>query len=331
MRALVAGAAGFVGSHFVRSLLGGAYPSWHDTSVTAVDKLTYPGNDANLEPVEDSPRLTFVRGDIADGRLLADVVPGHDVVINFAAETHGGTSILTPAAFTEANVAAVQILLQACLEAKVPRVVQVSTGQVYGSIESGSWTEESPLLPNSPYPASKAAGDLICRAYARTYGLDVLVTRCSNNYGPYQFPGKIIPLFVTNAWEGRPLPLYGDGRNVREWLHVDDHCRGVQLVAEKGRTGEIYNIGGGRPLSNIELAGIIATACGIGWDRVEFVADRKGRDRRYSLESSRIAELGYSPRTAFAEGLAATIRWYRDNRWWWEPLKRRATLTGEPN
>jgi dTDP-glucose 4,6-dehydratase len=218
-------------------------------------------------------------------------------------------------------------MLAAALEHGVPRFVHVSTDEVYGSIESGSWTEEQPLLPNSPYSASKASSDLLARAYARTHGLDVSITRCSNNYGPYQFPEKVIPLFVTNLLEGRSVPLYGDGLNVRDWLHVDDHCRGIQLVLEGGRAGEVYNIGGGCELTNRELTGRLLDACGGDWDMVEHVEDRKGHDRRYSVDIRKITdELGYVPQVAFAEGLAETVEWYRANRDWWAPLKNRAAL-----
>jgi dTDP-glucose 4,6-dehydratase len=322
MRILVTGGAGFVGSHYVRTLLAGGYPSFRDARVTVLDKLTYAGNLANLEPVTHSPRLTFVRGDICDGGLLADIVPGHDLVINFAAESHVDRSIVGASSFVTANVLGVQVLLEACLDAKVPRVVQVSTDEVYGSVASGSWAEDAPLEPNSPYSAAKAGGDLMARAYARTHGLEVAITRCCNNYGPYQFPEKVIPLFVTNLLDGLKVPLYGDGQNVRGWIHVDDHCRGIQTVAEHGRPGAVYHIDGDVELANVELTQAILECCGAGWDMVTGVEDRKGHDRRYSLDDSVLRDMGYAPRIPFREGLQATVRWYRDNRRWWEPLKQ---------
>jgi len=322
MRVLVTGGAGFIGSHYVRTLLTDGYPGLPGASVTVLDKLTYAGNLANLDSVSGSPRLTFVRGDICDQALLAALVPGHDLVLNFAAETHVDRSIEGATAFVTTNVAGTQALMQACLDAGVPRVVQVSTDEVYGSIAEGSWTETAPLAPNSPYAAAKAGGDLIAQAYARTHGLNVSITRCCNNYGPYQFPEKVIPLFVTNLLDGQQVPLYGDGRNIRGWIHVDDHCRGIQLVAEQGQPGAVYHIDGDGELSNVELTERLLASCGAGWDRVRRVADRKGHDRRYSLNDSALRALGYAPRTPFEAGLEATVAWYRDNRAWWEPLKK---------
>jgi dTDP-glucose 4,6-dehydratase len=324
MRILVTGGAGFIGSHYVRTLLGGGYPGFGDAQVTVFDKLTYAGNLANLEPVTDSPGLTFVRGDICDAGLLATVVPGNDIVVNFAAETHVDRSISGAADFVTTNVVGTQVLLQACLDAGVPRVVQVSTDEVYGSVATGSWAEDARLEPNSPYAAAKAGGDLIARAYARTHGLDVSITRCCNNYGPYQFPEKLIPLFTTNLLDGNKVPLYGDGQNVRGWIHVDDHCRGVQLVVEQGKPGFVYHINGDTELTNTELTRELLEICGAGWDMVTPVEDRKGHDRRYSLDDSVLRGMGYAPRIPFAEGLRATVDWYAGNRAWWEPLKQRA-------
>ena len=327
MRILVTGGAGFIGSHFVRQLLSDAYPLLTTSSVLVLDKLTYAGNRANLDPVADSPRLEFVEGDILDATLAGELMQGCDAVVHFAAESHVDRSILGAADFVVTNVVGTQTLLDAALRARVGRFVHVSTDEVYGSIDTGSWTEDQPLEPNSPYSASKAGSDLIARAYARTHGLDVCVTRCSNNYGPYQFPEKVIPLFVTNLIDGRPVPLYGDGLNVRDWLHVDDHCRGIALVLTGGRGGEVYNIGGGTELTNRELTGRLLDACGAGWDRVEAVEDRKGHDRRYSVDIGKISsELGYAPQVDFAQGLADTVRWYRENRPWWEPLRAGAAL-----
>jgi dTDP-glucose 4,6-dehydratase len=254
---------------------------------------------------------------------LEAVLPGHDAVVNFAAETHVDRSITGAADFAMTNFVGAQQVFDAALRHKVGRVVQVSTDEVYGTIPDGSWREDHLLEPNSPYSAAKAGADLLARAYARTYGLPISVTRCSNNYGPYQFPEKVIPLFVTNLIDGKHVPLYGDGLNVRDWLHVDDHCRGIQLVLERGAPGEIYNIGGGRELTNKELTDLLLQATGRGWDYVDYVTDRLGHDRRYSVDHSKLAAMGYRPRYAFEEGLAETVRWYRDNRAWWEPLKAR--------
>ncbi|MFI1169757.1 dTDP-glucose 4,6-dehydratase [Streptomyces sp. NPDC020801] len=329
MKLLITGGAGFIGSHYVRSLLAGRYPGHEETRLTVVDKLTYAGTLSSL-PCEHR-RLTFVRGDICDLDLLMDVVPGHDAVVHFAAESHVDRSIAGSAPFITTNVVGTHTLLECCLRTGVERFVHVSTDEVYGSVDEGSWTEASPLEPNSPYAASKAAADLVVRAFHRTHRLWTTVTRCTNNYGPYQFPEKIIPLFVTRLLDGRKVPLYGDGLHVREWLHVDDHCRAIQLVLEAGRAGATYNIDGGTELTNRELTGRVLAAFGAGWDQVEQVEDRKGHDRRYSLDASRIREeLGYEPRITFEQGLAETVRWYRENRAWWQPLARRAAALAEP-
>jgi dTDP-glucose 4,6-dehydratase len=321
MRILVTGGAGFIGSHYVRTLLAGDYPGFEDASVTVLDKLTYAGNLANLKAVSGNPQFEFVQGDICDASLLRSILPGRDAVINFAAETHVDRSIAGAAEFAATNVIGVQVLLEACLDANIPRVVQVSTDEVYGSVASGSWTEDAPLAPNSPYAAAKAGGDLMARAYARTHGLHVSITRCCNNYGPYQYPEKVIPLFITNLLEGRPVPLYGDGENVRGWIHVDDHCRGIQLVLEQGERGGIYHINGDVELTNRELTAAILDCCGASWDLVAMVEDRKGHDRRYALDDSALRAAGYAPRIRFSEGLRSTVRWYADNREWWRRLK----------
>jgi dTDP-glucose 4,6-dehydratase len=328
MRILVTGAAGFVGSHFVRTLLAGGYPALSGCAkVTILDKLTYAGNLANLDPVRDHPAFEFVRGDITDAALVDELMARHDAVVHFAAESHVDRSIQGAAEFVVTNVVGTQTLLDAALRHGVGPFVHVSTDEVYGSIEEGSWPETDPLRPNSPYSASKASSDLIALAYHRTHGLDVRVTRCSNNYGPYQFPEKVIPLFITNLLDGLKVPLYGDGLNVRDWLHVDDHCYGIALVFEKGRSGEVYNIGGGTELTNKELTERLLKACGASWDMVEYVEDRKGHDRRYSVDWTKIREeLGYTPRHDFEVGLAETVEWYQKNRAWWEPLKARAAL-----
>ncbi|TDC72038.1 dTDP-glucose 4,6-dehydratase [Actinomadura sp. GC306] len=325
MRLIVTGGAGFIGSHYVRSALAGRYPALRDAHVTVLDKLTYAGNLANL-PADD-PRLTFVHGDVCDAGLLGDLLPGHDAVVHFAAESHVDRSVSGSARFITTNVEGTHTLLEGCLRAGVRRFVHVSTDEVYGSIDEGTWPEGHPLEPNSPYSASKAASDLIVRAFHRTHGLSTSTTRCSNNYGPYQHPEKLIPLFVTNLLDGEDVPLYGDGRNVREWLHVDDHCRAVQAVLERGRPGATYNVGGGVELSNLELTRLLLDACGAGWDRVRFVPDRKGHDQRYAVDGSKIAgELGFHPRVPFLRGLAETVRWYAANRAWWEPVKRRPAV-----
>ncbi|MEU6131697.1 dTDP-glucose 4,6-dehydratase [Saccharopolyspora sp. NPDC047091] len=328
MRVLITGGAGFIGSHFVRQSLGGAYPELADAEVVVLDKLTYAGNRENLRPVAEDPRLRFVQGDICDPELVADLMRGVDLVVHFAAESHVDRSILGASDFVRTNVLGTDVLLQAALAAEVGKFVHVSTDEVYGSIDEGSWPEADPLEPNSPYSAAKAGSDLLARAYFRTHGLPVCVTRCSNNYGPYQFPEKMLPLFITNLLDGRQVPLYGDGGNVRDWLHVTDHCRGIRLVAESGRPGEVYNIGGGTELTNRRLTDRLLAELGADESMVRPVEDRKGHDRRYSVDHTKIStELGYRPVVDFDEGLADTIRWYRENRAWWEPLKQAATIS----
>jgi dTDP-glucose 4,6-dehydratase len=316
MKVLVTGGAGFIGSNYVRMLLRDEYSGWEGASVTVVDKLTYAGNRANLPA--DNSRLSFVEGDVCDGDLLRDLLPGHDAVVHFAAESHVDRSLECATEFVRTNVLGTQTLLDAVLASGVDRVVHVSTDEVYGSIDSGSWTEEWPLAPNSPYAASKAASDLIARSYWRTHGLDLSITRCSNNYGPYQHPEKLIPLFVTNLLRGLTVPLYGDGANVREWLHVDDHCRAIDLVLKKGQPGEVYNIGGGNERTNRAITEHLLELTGTDWSRVRRVADRKAHDLRYSLDESKIAEqLGYAPKISFEQGLADTVAWYREHTEWW--------------
>ena len=301
-KVLIAGGAGFIGSHYVRSLVDGTLGVDVDR-VHVLDKLTYAGNLSNLAAVAEDPRYSFAHGDICDGELLDEVIPGHDVVVNFAAETHVDRSITGPQDFIVTNVVGTQALLDACRRHGIPRVVHIGTDEVYGSIDEGSWTEDSPLQPNSPYAASKASAELLVRAYHRTYGMDVSSTRCSNNYGPYQFPEKVIPLFVTNLIDGLKVPLYGDGLNVRDWLHVDDHIRGIQMT-------------------NRQLTERILQHMGVAWDAaVEQVPDRLGHDRRYSVDDARLRALGYTPTRSFDEAIDATISWYRDNPQWWRPLK----------
>lgn len=327
-RILVTGGAGFIGSHYVRTLLGPRGPA--GVTVTVLDKLTYAGNPANLDPVREHPGFSFVQGDICDAATVDRLAAGHDQIVHFAAESHVDRSILGAAEFVRTNVSGTQVLLDAALRHLADRrgvFVYISTDEVYGSIPHGSWPETDPLAPNSPYAASKASADLIALAYHRTHGLDVRVTRCSNNYGHHHFPEKLIPLFITRLMRGRTVPLYGDGLNVRDWLHIDDHVQGIELVRAKGRPGEVYNIGGGTELTNQELTSLLLEACGAGWESVEYVTDRKGHDFRYSVDCSKITrELGYRPRKDFATGLAETVSWYRENPQWWEPLERRAVL-----
>lgn len=327
MQILVTGGAGFIGSNFVRMVLADRLPGLEGASITVLDALTYSGNPQNLAPVAAHPHYRFVHGDIRDTGLLDRILPGIDAIVHFAAESHVDRSVRDASVFVETNVVGTQRLLDAALRHDVRRFVHVSTDEVYGSIDEGSWREDRPLEPNSPYSASKAGSDLLARSYHRTHGMDVRITRCSNNYGPYHFPEKLIPLFVTNLIDGHHVPLYGDGENVRDWLHVDDHCRGIALVLTGGRPGEVYNIGGGTELTNRRLTELLLQATGADWSSVDAVADRKGHDRRYSVDISKIqAELGYAPQVPFEQGLADVVQWYRDHRSWWEPLKERAAL-----
>jgi dTDP-glucose 4,6-dehydratase len=321
MRLLVTGAAGFIGSNFVRMIAMGNFRGVSEIKV--LDKLTYAGVKENLAPAENLSNYDFIQGDICDSTLVNELVNQVDGVINFAAESHVDRSIAGASAFIQTNVVGVQVLLDAIKHSgKKIRFLQVSTDEVYGSISSGSWTEESPLAPNSPYSASKASGELLVRAYTRTYGLDAVVTRSSNNYGRYHFPEKLIPLFITNLLEGKRVPIYGTGSNVRDWLHVDDHCRGIFKVLMNGRAGEVYNIGGGCETTNIEVTEMILDAMGADELSIEHVNDRKGHDFRYSVDWTKInRELGYVPQVKFEDGLRDTIKWYRENEAWWKPLK----------
>jgi dTDP-glucose 4,6-dehydratase len=323
MRVLVTGAAGFIGSNFSRMFASGEFSKIQ--SVVALDKLTYAGVIENLREIATIPSYQFIRGDICDSKVISDLIPGIDAIINFAAESHVDRSITGAANFVQTNIVGVQVLLDAIKASKRKiRLLQVSTDEVYGSIESGSWTEDWPIQPNSPYSASKASGELLARSYNRTHGMDVVITRCSNNYGTHHFPEKLIPLFITNLIEGKKVPVYGTGMNVRDWLHVDDHCRGIYTALTNGRPGEIYNIGGGRELTNNEITSQILDAMGANESSIEYVEDRKGHDLRYSVDWTKInRELGYEPRVKFEEGLKETIQWYRDNESWWKPLKNR--------
>lgn len=321
MRYFVTGGAGFIGSNYVRGLLDGRWGSSVE-QVTVFDAFTYAGNRANLDPVASDARLAVVTGDIRDAAAIDAALPGHDIVVHFAAESHVDRSIESGSVFVSTNVLGTQQMLEGAMRHAIPVFVHVSTDEVYGSIDQGSWTEEEPLLPNSPYAASKASSDLLARAYWRTYGTDVRITRCSNNFGAYQYPEKVIPLFITNLFEGKKVPLYGDGLNVRDWLHVDDHCRGIDLVANGGRAGEVYNIGGGTELTNKELTSLILESCGAGQDMIQPVADRLGHDRRYSVDWSKIrTELGYEPAHRIGDSITDVVAWYRDNQAWWQPLK----------
>lgn len=323
MKVLVSGGAGFVGSHYVRTMLSGGYPGFEDAYVTVLDKLTYAGNLASLQPVVGSPRFTFVGGDICDEAVLSSVVPGHDAVINFAADTRPAVPAGAPG-LVLVNVGGVQALLQACVNSQVQRVVQVSTEAVYGNVESGLLPPGAPADAASLYAASRAGGDLMALAYARSEGLDVSVTRGSATYGPYQHPEQDIPLMITRLLAGRPVPLHGDGGQERRWLHVDDHCRAIQLVLEQGAAGCVYHISGDTDLTECDLVKAVLELCGMGWDMVERVAEVPGHDRRRALDDAVLAGLGFAPRTPFALGLESTVRWYEENRSWWELLLRRS-------
>ena len=318
MRILVTGGAGFIGSNFVRHVVR-AHPAWE---IVVLDKLTYAGRRENLAGLEERPGFRFVKGDITDPQAVADVLAGCDYVVNFAAETHVDRSLYDAGSFIMTDVYGTFVLLEAARRAPDLKLfVQISTDEVYGSVESGSSSEGDPLMPRNPYSASKAGADRLAYSYWATYDVPVIVTRASNNYGPYQFPEKIIPLFVTHALDGIPLPLYGDGLNVRDWLHVDDHCRAVDLLIEKGVPGETYNVGGGNEVPNIELTRRILALLGKPETLIRRVADRPGHDRRYSLGCERLRGLGWSPQVPFDEGLRATVEWYRANEAWWRPLK----------
>jgi dTDP-glucose 4,6-dehydratase len=317
MKILVTGGAGFIGSNFVRHLLA-THP---DDTVVNLDKLTYAGRRANLADVEGSPRYTFVHGDICDAKLVREIAGGVDAIVNMAAETHVDRSLLEPDAFLRTDVFGVFTLLEAVRELRIPRLLHVSTDEVYGDVASGSSREDAPLRPSNPYSASKAGGDLLALAYRQTHGVPVVITRSSNNFGPYQYPEKVIPLFITNALDGEPLPLYGDGRNVRDWLYVGDNCAAIDLVLRRGRDGEVYNIGGGTEVENIDVTRRILQLTERPETLIRSVKDRPGHDRRYSVDSTKMRALGWAPRHAFGEALAATVAWYREHEAWWRPLK----------
>jgi dTDP-glucose 4,6-dehydratase len=321
MNVLITGGSGFIGSNLVRLALA----ERADWRVVNLDKLTYAGNAENLADLEGNPRYRFVRGDIANGELVAEIVRSEriDAVMHLAAESHVDRSILSPAVFIETNVRGTQVLLEAARELRVNRFLQVSTDEVYGSLgPTGFFTEETPLAPSSPYSASKAGSDLLALAYAHTFGMHVVVTRCSNNYGPYQFPEKLIPLMIANALEDKPLPVYGDGQNVRDWIHVEDHCRGLLAALEQGKPGQVYNFGASSERRNIEIVKLVLELVGKPESLIQYVKDRPGHDRRYAIDASRAyRELSWAPRHRFEEALAATVQWYREHRGWWERIR----------
>ncbi len=324
MKVFVTGGAGFIGSNFVHSLLANT-----DDAVTVYDALTYAGNLDNLRALDEDPRFRFVRGDICDRDATGDAMRDHDAVVHFAAESHVDRSIVSPDEFVHTNCQGTNVLCDVAARIGVERFVHVSTDEVYGSIaEPGSFTESDQLDPRSPYSASKAGSDLIALAHHTTHGLPVLVTRSSNNFGPYQYPEKLIPLFVTNLLDAQKVPLYGDGLNVRDWCYVEDNCRGVDLVLRKGTVGEIYNIGAGNEVTNRALTERILALLGHGDDMIEYVEDRLGHDRRYSIDTAKVRALGWTPERDLDEALAATVRWYQDNEWWWRPLKEHDAVLG---
>ena len=319
MKLLVTGGVGFIGSNFIRHIRQ-EHPDWE---ITNLDKLTYAGNLENLKDIQDQPGYHFVKGDIADRKLVDKLLSqGFDVIVNFAAESHVDRSILDASPFIETNVKGTQVLLEGAKKHGIQRFIQVSTDEVYGSIDSGRFTEESPLSPNSPYSASKTAADLLCRAYFKTHHVPAIVTRCTNNFGPYQFPEKLIPLAVTNALEDKPVPVYGDGLNIRDWIFVHDHCRALDDVIQKGKPGEIYNIGSGNEKTNLELIRKLLELLDKPQSLIQFVTDRPAHDRRYALDCARITtELGWKPAYSFEKALSATVDWYLKSESWWRSIK----------
>lgn len=318
MKMLVTGGLGFIGSNFIRYILS-RYP---ECALVNLDLMTYAGNPANLKDIEDDPRYSFVRGDICDRECVTDVLERHqvDTIIHFAAESHVDRSISDASVFVRTNVLGTHVLLEAAWIQGIRRFIHVSTDEVYGSIPVGSFTESDGLNPSSPYSASKAGSDLLARSYYLTYGLPVIITRCTNNFGPYQYPEKLIPLFVTNLFEGRTVPVYGTGRNVREWIYVIDHCRAIDCILTRGKPGEIYNIGSGNELTNLEITHRILELTGRDTSQITFVQDRPGHDWRYSLDASKLRSMGWTPEYDFEAGLRETVAWYRENGWWWKPL-----------
>jgi len=317
VKILVTGGAGFIGSNFVHLVLA-ERPDWE---VVNLDKLTYAGNPENLRDVEDDRRYRFVKGDICDEQAVAEAAAGCDAIVNFAAETHVDRSIMDPMVFLRTDMVGTYVLLEAVREGKAGRLLQVSTDEVYGSIAEGAADESSPVKPNSPYSASKTGADMMCLSYWTTYETPVVITRGANTIGPYQYPEKVVPLFVTNALDDVPLPVYGDGMQVRDYTYVEDHCRGILLALEQGEPGEVYNIGAGNEMRNMDMARFLLAEIGKPESLIQHVKDRPGHDRRYALDSSKLRRLGWAPRYDATEALRATVRWYADNRWWWEPIK----------
>ena len=317
MKLLVTGGAGFIGSNFIRHILN-KYPDYH---ITNLDKLTYAGNLDNLKDIDGRANYQFLKGDICDPKAVSEAVQGMDAIVNFAAETHVDRSILEPGSFIQTDIYGTYVLLEAVKAHGIQRYIQISTDEVYGSIGQGSFTEASPVMPSSPYSASKAGSDMLVHSYWKTFHLPVIITRSSNNYGPYQYPEKLIPLFITNALEDRSLPLYGDGLNVRDWIYVVDNCAAIDHVLHQGKEGEVYNIGGGNERTNIEITEIILRELGKPKDLIKRIKDRPGHDRRYSIDSSRLVSLGFEPQYGFEEAMQYTVRWYRENEWWWKKVK----------
>jgi dTDP-glucose 4,6-dehydratase len=319
VRLLVTGGAGFIGSNYVRHVLDRS-----DDAVTVFDALTYAGNLDNLRGLDEDPRYAFVKGDITDRDAVAAAMEDHDAVVHFAAESHVDRSIASPDQFVRTNCDGTNVLCDVARRLGVQRFLHISTDEVYGSIEDGSFAETDRLGPRSPYSASKAASDLIALAYRETYGLPVVVTRSSNNFGPYQYPEKVLPLFITNLLDGQRVPLYGDGMNVRDWCFVEDNCAGIDLVLRRGADGEVYNIGAGNEMPNRALTDAVLALLGHDESMIEYVEDRLGHDRRYSIDTTKVRALGWAPASSFPTALERTVAWYREHRWWWEPLKRRA-------
>jgi len=322
MKILVTGGCGFIGSNYIHYIL----EKYDDIEVANLDKLTYCGNPDNLKDVEGDPRYSFQQGDICDSDLVGKMLQGVDILVNFAAETHVDRSIKYPDDFIKTNVYGVNVLLKAARENKVSKFVQIGTDEVYGDVAEGFSTEDDPIKPNSPYSATKAAGDVLVLSHHTTYGLPVVVTRSSNNFGPYQYPEKVIPLFITNLLGGKKVPLYGDGGNMRDWLYVTDNCEAIDIVARKGEAGNIYNIGGGNVITNKKLTHSILSIMGKDESFITYVTDRPGHDRRYAIDSSRVEGLGWSPSAGFEDNLKKTVEWYKNNGSWWEPLREKAEI-----
>ncbi|PIN86260.1 dTDP-glucose 4,6-dehydratase [Candidatus Woesearchaeota archaeon CG10_big_fil_rev_8_21_14_0_10_44_13] len=327
MKVLVTGGSGFIGSNFIRLML----EKHKDWSITNLDKLTYAGNPENLKDVETryKGRYIFIKGDICDGKTVDDAMKDAELVFHFAAESHVDVSIIDPFIFTKSNVIGTHTMLESARKNNVKKFVHISTDEVYGSIREGSFSEESPFRPNSPYSASKAAADLMARAYFKTYGMPVIITRSSNNFGPFQYPEKVMPLFITNLIEGKKVPVYGTGMNVRDWIYVIDNCEGIGFAAEKGKIGEAYNVGGGNELPNIGMTRTIIKEMGKDDSSIEFVQDRLGHDLRYSLDCSKMNKLGWKPRHDFSSAIKETIDWYKKNEAWWKPLKDNLRKKGQ--